>query len=444
MPLLYDWLASRKLVWPHEALRWGSISEDGARGRPPPSQHITRALFLAERTGASKRDPNTLLQFDVKIVPELTNKPQDVAKPWMDEAIVNERSDQISTRDFWLRKRIIHPGEVNRIRLAGPNLVVTHTDNPLLFVWDTKAQPDRKKDEITPSVPSCTLVGHKASADYALDVARPSADSNQAEDTWVVSGGSDSHVLVWQLSDYQSSGQNLNCFVRMEGGPGKSPQAGHSDHVEDVSFNSLDRNLVVSVGRDACMNLWDVRRPQRPISVVQGAHDGDINCCDWGGTDAHRIATGGSDELIRIWDRRFLKNSLGEKKPIRSLKGHMNQVTNVMWNHYVPDLCASGGEDGHVLVWSTRETNRRPPSSSDMYSASHELIFKHVGHTMSQSKIVDLEWQPSESDPYCIASLSATDEGGSTLQMWRISDMIYRPREEVAADLRQHARTRVV
>lgn len=446
VPLLYDWLSSRKLVWPHEALRWGYLSEDGTQGRnfsSTSSQYTTRALFLAERTGSSKRDPNTLLHFDVKIVQELSNKPQDVAKPWLDEAVVTERVDQMSTRDFWLRKRIIHPGEVNRIRLAGPNIVVTHTDNPFLFVWDIAAQPDRKQDDMVPSTPTCTLVGHNGSADYALDVAWPSAESDKADDAWVVSGGSDCQVLVWRLKDYQTKGQNINCFVHFPGGPGLSPRDGHSQVVEDVSFSSVDRNLIASVGRDSVMMLWDIRRPIRPISAVQKAHDGDINCCDWGGTDAHRIATGGSDGLVRIWDRRFLKNSMGEKKPTRTVRGHSDQVTNVMWNRYVPHLCASGGEDGHVLIWNMSETDRRPPTTSSMYPASHELIFRHVGHTLSESKVVDLEWLPSESDPYCIGSLSATGEGGSTMQMWRISDMIYRPREEVAADLRQHARSRV-
>lgn len=452
VPLLYDWLSSRKLVWPHEALRWGALShhdENRSRERTVVSNNgpsITRALYLAERTGASKRDPNTLLHFDVTVTPELSCKPQDIAKPWLDEAVVLERADQMSTRSFWLRKRIIHPGEVNRIRLAAPGVVVTHTDNPHLFVWDFNVQPDRQKDDMNPSTPSVTLIGHQGNADYALDVAPPPNRESTVRDadTWVVSGGSDCMVLVWRLQDYQSTGQRLLHYARMAGGQGMAPELGHSAIVEDVSFNSHDRNIVVSVGRDSAMMSWDVRTPSKPTSTVRKAHDGDINCCDAGGTDQYRIVTGGSDHLIRVWDRRFLKNSLGEKKPIRTLHGHLDQVTNVMWNKYVPHIFASGGEDGQVLLWNTKETDRRPVTSTSIYPVSPELMFRHVGHTQSPSKIVDFEWHPSESDPWCIASLSETlGEGGSTLQIWRLSDLIHREKEEVAADLRQHARSRV-
>lgn len=448
VPILYDWLSSRKLVWPHGAIRWGALSTDDptrSRDRPLSSQNFTtRALYLAERTGASTRDPNTLLHFDARVVQELTNKPNDVAKPWLDEAVIPERLDQISTRDFWLRKRIIHPGEVNRIRLVSPDVVVTHTDSPSLFIWDFKQQPDRKKDELVPNTPTCTLVGHKTNAEYALDIAHANGSSDKSSDTWIVSGGTDCLVLLWRLADYESTGQKIQNFISFEGGHGVLSHNGHSATVEDVSFNSADRNLVVSVGQDSCMLLWDIRRPARPITDVTKAHQGDVNCCDFAGIDGYRIATGGSDALIRIWDRRFLKNPRGEKKPIRTLQGHTNQVTNVMWNEYVPNLFASAGEDGQVLIWDTTKIDRRPATPDNMSPASHELVFRHVGHTLSEGKIVDFEWHPSESDPYCIASLSETEEGGSTMQMWRISDLIYRPENEIVTELRQYARSKVL
>lgn len=450
VPLLYDWLSSRKLVWPHAAVQWGSLSDDESpRGRERPSSSTpafaTRALYLAERTGSSKSDPNTLLHFEVRVVQELTNKHQEVAKPWLEEAVVNERVDQMSTRDFWLRKRIVHPGEVNRIRLVGPDLVVTHSDSPQLFLWDFKRQPERKPKDTVPSTPSCTLVGHERNAEYALDVGRPNENNDRLEDTWIASGGRDCAVLIWRLSDYESQGQDLKHFIRMQTGPNKSPSDGHTDAVEDVSFNRADRQLLVSVGRDSAMALWDARSPSKPITVVHEAHDGDVNCCDYGGADSHRIITGGSDSIVRAWDRRFLKDANGKKKPSNTLYGHSDQITNVMWNRYVPDICASGSEDGQVLIWNVGEVDRRPVTTSQAYPNSHELIFRHVGHTMTESKIVDLEWHPCQSDPWCLATLSETvGEGGSTLQIWRISDLIYRAKEEVAADLRQHARNRVL
>lgn len=42
------------------------------------------------------------------------------------------------------RKRIVHTGEINRLRSCpkAPHLVLTHSDSPSVFVWNTNTQPD--------------------------------------------------------------------------------------------------------------------------------------------------------------------------------------------------------------------------------------------------------------------------------------------------------------
>ena len=49
--------------------------------------------------------------------------------------------------------------------------------------------------------------------------------------------------------------------------------------------------------------------------------------------------------------------------------------------------------------------------------------------------MVDFQWHAG--DPYTMVSVSESGEGG-TLQVWRISDMIWRPIDEVLAELEQH------
>lgn len=49
--------------------------------------------------------------------------------------------------------------------------------------------------------------------------------------------------------------------------------------------------------------------------------------------------------------------------------------------------------------------------------------------------MVDFQWNPH--DPWMLMSVSDESqmEGGGTLQLWRISDLIYRPEEEVLAEM---------
>ena len=52
--------------------------------------------------------------------------------------------------------------------------------------------------------------------------------------------------------------------------------------------------------------------------------------------------------------------------------------------------------------------------------------------------MADFQWVPSDPpDPFAMASVSDNGVGG-TLQLWRINDMIWRPEDEVLAEMEEH------
>lgn len=465
MPLLYDWLTSRVLSWPHGALQWGaplppSLDDSSRRPFPTSSSSSMHTLFMAERTDDPFRDPNTLVQYSVRVIHELVNKPSDVAKPWIEDGNANDR-DMNNNQDFSLCKRICHPGEVNAIRLISPTVLVTHTDSPKLFIWDMQRQPHRKPNEKQLNTPTCVLIGHEKNADYAIDVSPHGLSSASPRDPSVVSGGSDHHVLLWRVRDYETCGGQLQAAVCMRGStPAGSANAhaavgnardGHSGVVEDVSFGIADPSLVVSVGRDAAMILWDVRDTGRPALKVNKAHAGDVNCCAVGGVDGRTIASGGADQVLRLWDVRKLREKNGQPAALKVFRGHVDQVTNVSWNRFQRDVMASGSDDGDILIWRVNaagedkgpkvgpEGARNGASTDEPKSIDNRgLLFRHVGHKQTPSKVTDLDWLPHATDRWCMASLSESQCGGSTVQLWRMSDLIHRPKHEVLEDLRRH------
>lgn len=448
VPLVYDWLSSRKFAWPHAAIQFGEeLKKDQARLTNRQNgaglNYTRRSIYLAERTTPRGPEPNTLLQCHARLTLENTCKSEDVAKPWLDDVPSNASKDGISTQDFGLRKRIVHPGEVNKIRCLMPGVVVTHTDSPELYVWDFGRQKSCEIDhpKNKPNTPDCTLVGHTKSAEYAISVACQTTEPDGKADAWVASGGSDCSILVWRLDDYSSHGNMIQAYASMKpallGGDGTT---GHTETVEDVSFCGKDRNLLASAGRDSNLLLWDVRNQDGPTGAVCGAHTGDINSVDFGGVSANLIVTGGSDKHIRVWDNRKLVDSSGKGCPTGDYAEHTEQVNTVMWNAYVPNVFASSSEDGQVLIWDTSATT--PPGSATV-NCCPQLLFRHVGHNMEREKatVMDFQWLPDESDPWCIASISELiggEDNGSTLQIWRMSTLLSAPRDQVASQLRTY------
>ena len=112
-------------------------------------------------------------------------------------------------------KKIIHPGEVNKMRefRSRPTSLVTHTDAPELLFWNTghpaapqdhrrPSAPDAKDERARrasspPSKPDLVLVGHEENAEFALAVRRETFD--------VASGGKDQKVLLWSIEDHDAA-----------------------------------------------------------------------------------------------------------------------------------------------------------------------------------------------------------------------------------------------
>ena len=177
VPFLYDWFAHHRVVWPSLSCRWGAVLERNE------FKHKQR-LYLSEQTDGSASHPNTLVVCNVDVVK------RRVAAA---ESMIFEEESRSAFVKSW--KKIIHPGEVNKMREfeSRPELLVTHTDAPELLFWNTDTQPHRKTtaaassapaapagakapaldaQSLAPSKPDLVLVGHEENAEFALAAVR--------------------------------------------------------------------------------------------------------------------------------------------------------------------------------------------------------------------------------------------------------------------------------
>ncbi|KAK9734517.1 hypothetical protein RND81_04G144900 [Saponaria officinalis] len=435
VPILYDWLANHNLVWPSLSCRWGPLLEEA-------TYKNRQRLYLSEQTDGSV--PNTLVIANVEIV-----KPRVAAAEHISQ--FNEESRSPFVRKF---KTIIHPGEVNRIRELpqNSNIVATHTDSPDVYIWDVESQPNRPANMgALASRPDLTLTGHQDDAEFALAMC--------SSEPLVLSGGKDKSVVLWSIHDHIStlatepgSGKSNNSGSNIKkAGNGNSDNPsigprgiyqGHEDTVEDVQFCPSSAQQFCSVGDDSCLILWDARVGLAPVIKVEKAHNADLHCVDWNPHDENLILTGSADNSINLFDRRNLTAS-GVGSPVHKFQGHDAPVLCVQWSPHNRSIFGSAAEDGLLNIWDYEKVSKMESESGDKKS-NHPagLFFKHAGH---RDKVVDFHW--NSIDPWTLVSVSddcSSSAGGGTLQIWRVIDLLYRPEDEVLAELdkfRSHVTT---
>ncbi|KAM7255680.1 hypothetical protein ACFE04_008578 [Oxalis oulophora] len=391
-------------------------------------------LYLSEQTDGSV--PNTLVVANCDVV-----KPRVAAAEHI--AQFNEEARSPFIKKY---KTIIHPGEVNRIRELPQNtdIVATHTDSPHVLIWDLEAQPNRHPVlGAAVSSPDLVLTGHKDNAEFALAMC--------PTEPFVLSGGKDKFVVLWSIQDHISSlaadpasfkspskiGSNVGANNGIpDGSPSIGPRGiyeGHGDTVEDVQFCPSSVHEFCSVGDDSCLILWDARLNNYPAVKVEKAHNADIHCVDWNSHDANLILTGSADFTVNMFDRRNLTSG-GVGSPVHKFKGHDAAISCVQWCPDKSSVFGSSADDGILNIWDHEKTGKLHESGGPKASNSPPgLFFRHSGH---RDKVIDFHWNAA--DPWTIVSVSDDCErtgGGGTLQIWRMIDLIYRPQEEVLAEL---------
>ncbi|XP_074361683.1 WD-40 repeat-containing protein MSI4-like isoform X2 [Apium graveolens] len=420
VPVLYDWFANHRLVWPSLSCRWGPVIEQA-------TYKNRQRLYLSEQTDGTV--PNTLVIANCEIV-----KPRVAAAEHISQ--FNEESRSPFVKKF---KTILHPGEVNRIRELpqNSNIVATHTDSPDVFIWDIESQPTRQANLGSPvSRPDLILTGHKDNAEFALAMS--------PTEPFVLSGGKDRFVILWSIQDHISSlatdpgstksskagGIKTSKADVSDYSPASSPSVqargtfqGHENTVEDVQFCPSSAQEFCSVGDDSCLILWDARSGFTPAVKVEKAHDADLHCVDWNPHDVNFILTGSADNSVRMFDRRKLTSG-----PVHIFAGHSEAVLCVQWSPDRSSVFGSSAEDGVLNMWDHKLIGQQDNPNG--------LFFRHAGH---RDKVVDFHF--NSSDPWTIVSVSDDCEstsGGGTLQIWRMLDLLYKPEEEALADLERY------
>lgn len=277
-------------------------------------------------------------------------------------------------------------------------IVATRGPSPELYIWDLSKHPSFPTENSVFS-PQGVCIGHEKEG-YAMIWSKHDAGR-------LLTGSEDATVRVWDVNAVTSGKGSTN-------GTQIHPLAtlsneGHTETVEDVDWHPKDDQLVISVGDDKRICLWDLRETNKPKHCIVDAHTADINCVAFNPVNEYLFATGSADNTVAIWDLRDMQ------KKLHTLHNHNDQIFKVEWAPFNESILASCSADRRVALWDLSRIGQEQ-SSEDAEDGPPELLFVHGGHT---SKVSDFSWNMV--DDWVVASVSEDN----VLQVWKIAEEIY-------------------
>ena len=253
-----------------------------------------------------------------------------------------------------------------------------------------------------------------------------SADSHVTSLSWIEQG----HYMAVGTSDHKVQIWDVAKKKQLRS------MDGHSQRVGALAWNGP---MLSSGGRDARIVQHDVRAQQHLTATLKG-HTQEVCGLKWS-ANGTMLASGGNDNLLNIWDDRYLSASTNVcETPLHRIEAHRAAVKAIAWCPWQKNLLASGGGtadrcirfwnattgaclnqiDTHsqvcALQWSKHE---KEIVSSHGYSHNQLILWKYpsmvkaaelTGHT---ARVLHMAQSP---DGQTIVS-AAADE---TLRFWKI------------------------
>lgn len=360
-PLLYENVMTHILEWPSLSVQWMCEGFSDNESLINDYLNDTSNYSLLIGTHTSGMDQDYIIILDVL----LPNKPIteesrrfESHKDYAGFALSCNESD---SNIFNQRILIPHDGEVNRVIHSPTNtsIIASKTvmgDINVYNLNDLTAGKTNKATVKTEKKPSLILCGHELEG-WALCW-------NKVKNSYLASGSDDTIICLWDIqSKLYNSEMKLHPIIKFRG---------HEKSVQDISWNPSNENIMVSVGDDGLIMMWDIRESVTPCSVVKtfkescsdidkvsngfkksvgyscighcNANINSLNTIEFNPFRTNIIAVGGSEPVIAIFDIRNMN------KRLHTLNGHSGQINRLSFLLENESLLASASSDSTVSV----------------------------------------------------------------------------------------------
>lgn len=167
--------------------------------------------------------------------------------------------------------------------------------------------------------------------------------SVDCESRFLLSGGADSSINLWELKLDSSKGKTIPKTI------GKIlPKKGHVFGVSAIEWWPFDNGMFVTSSFDGTIKVWDTNTLSYAYSFEMG--NSRLYTLDISQTSQHSlVACGGDISGVRLLDLRSTAAA-------HTLHGHQGSVMSIKWSPVDEYIVCTGGNDGTARIWDIRQS----------------------------------------------------------------------------------------
>ena len=165
----------------------------------------------------------------------------------------------------------------------------------------------------------------------------------------------------------------------------------HQGWVEGLQFSPTESEVFATCSTDGTVQVVDMReRTFDKSQICIKAHDCDVNVISWNKLMPNLIASGGDDGAIKVWDLRFPQDL-----PITNIKWHTGAITSLTWHPADEWALAAAADDDKVSIWDfSVEDNEQGTTAAKEFDVPEQMTFLHQG----QELIKEVRFHPRLKD----------------------------------------------
>ncbi|KAK9366621.1 WD40-repeat-containing domain protein [Lipomyces kononenkoae] len=187
----------------------------------------------------------------------------------------------------------------------------------------------------------------KANDEYHVDAVL-ALSSNRLHRNLLASGSADKTVKLWDLS-------TLKCA---------RSYAFHNDKVCSLAWHHEEGSILLTGSYDRTVVASDMRLPD--TQSRRWGVDTDVESAKWDPHDSNYFYVSTEGGRVYYFDARTAPSSPAKAKPLWTLQAHDSEVSTFDVNKYSKGLIATGSTDNQVKVWKVSPTGPSLSVSRDM------------------------------------------------------------------------------